>query len=69
MGRFGSETMSPEGHVDAARAIDDYAELAEVGVSWTPMSVPAPSIEEFIDNIQRFGEEIIAKTPGRALTA
>jgi probable F420-dependent oxidoreductase len=69
MGRFGSETMSPEGQGDAARAIDDYAELSEVGVSWTPMSVPAPSIEEFIDNIQWFGEEIIAKIPGRERAA
>ena len=61
MGRFGSETMKPQDKVDAARAVDAYGELAEVGVNWTTMSVPSPSRAAFIENLQWFGEEVIAK--------
>ena len=62
MGRFEHDAaMKPDGRPDPARAIDDYAELAEAGVSWTPMSVPSPSRSAFIDNVLWFGEEIAAK--------
>jgi probable F420-dependent oxidoreductase len=50
---------------DAAKAVDDYAELAEAGVSWTTTAVASPSVEAFIDNVQWFGEHIIAKVGGR----
>lgn len=62
MGRFGGAgTLSPDRKDDAARAIDDYGRLAEAGVTWATMSVPAPSRAAFIENVQWFGEEIAAK--------
>ena len=67
MGRFGGDhMMKPGARVDAARAIDEYAALAEVGISWSTMSVPSPSRQAFVENVQWFGEEVIAKMPGRA---
>lgn len=50
---------------DPARAVDDYAALVEAGVTWTTTSVPAPGVDAFIENVQRFGEEVIAKARGR----
>ena len=35
--------------------------LAEVGVTWASTGVPAPSISDYIENIQWFGEEVAAK--------
>lgn len=62
MGRFGGgASLSPDRKDDAARAIDDYARLAEAGVGWTTVSVPAPSRAAFVENVQWFGEEIAAK--------
>ena len=62
MGRWtGVSDMQPNSLGEATKAIDDYAELAEVGVSWTTTSVPSPNVEAFCENVQRFGEEIIAK--------
>ena len=70
MGRWtGVSDMQPNSLGEAAKAIDDYAELAEVGVSWTTTSVPSPSVEAFCENVQRFGEEIIARIPSRAEAA
>jgi probable F420-dependent oxidoreductase len=66
-GRFGmSGQLNRGGAGDAAQAIDDYAELAEVGVTWVGFHVPAPSPAQFAENVQRFGEEIIAKVKGPA---
>lgn len=66
-GRFGmSGQLNRGGAGDAARAIDDYAELAEAGVTWVGFHVPAPSPAQFAENVQRFGEEIIAKVRGAA---
>ena len=61
MGRFGGASLSPSGKDDVARAIDDYGRLAEAGVSWATISVPAPSRAAFIENVHWFGEEIAAK--------
>jgi probable F420-dependent oxidoreductase len=48
----------------AALYLDSVAELGEVGVTWTMVSVPHPSREKFIENVQWFGEEVIAKLRG-----
>lgn len=61
MGRFSENEPKPSDAGSAARAIDEYGELTQAGVTWTTMSVPAPSVEGFIENIQWFGEEIAAK--------
>ena len=39
-------------------------ELAEVGVTWTMIELPHPSRAGFIENVQWFGEEVIAKLRG-----
>ena len=65
MGRFAHDAqMKPGERGDAARAIDDYLQLAEAGVGWTTMSVPSPSRSAFIENLHWFGEEVVAKVNG-----
>lgn len=49
----------------AARAIDDYAELQAAGVSWTTTSMPAPSVDAFIENVEWFGRDVIANIGGK----
>ncbi|WP_174273643.1 TIGR03619 family F420-dependent LLM class oxidoreductase [Sphingomonas bacterium] len=66
MGRFGNSTMKPQDVGDASRAVEDYGELQEAGVSWSTVSVPSPSRKAFIENVQWFGEEIAAKVPKTA---
>ena len=53
--------MNPNSVGSAQRAIADYAELSEVGVSWSTALIPSPSVEAFCDNVRWFGEEVIAK--------
>lgn len=70
MGRWTAEaTKYPKSRGEADKAINAYGELYEAGVTWTPTSLPAPNLDEFIDNIQWFGEEVIAKSAGRAKPA
>jgi probable F420-dependent oxidoreductase len=66
MAAFVSRTMKPEARVDTAKLIDDYAALADAGVSWTTVSMPSPSRAAFIENVQWFGEEVASRVPGRA---
>lgn len=66
IGKFGGNTIKPGSRDDVARAIDDYGALKEAGVTWTTMSVPSPSGQAFIDNVQWFGEEIAAKVNDKA---
>jgi probable F420-dependent oxidoreductase len=61
MGRLDATSMRPQDSGDAARAVDDYCELAEAGVTWATMSVPSPSRAAFAENLQWFGEEVAAK--------
>lgn len=48
----------------AARYIDAVAEIAAVGVTWAMVELPHPSRQGFIENVQWFGEEILAKLRG-----
>jgi probable F420-dependent oxidoreductase len=61
MGRFGHAPLRPQDAGDAAAAVDAYCELAEAGVGWTTIAVPAPSRAAFAENVQWFGEDIAAK--------
>jgi probable F420-dependent oxidoreductase len=61
MAGFGNLTMKPDMRMGAARLIDEYAALADAGVSWTTISVPSPSRTAFIENVQWFGEEVVAR--------
>ena len=45
----------------AAKYIDAVGDLAEVGVTWAMVELPHPSRQGFIENVQWFGEEVIAK--------
>jgi probable F420-dependent oxidoreductase len=60
MGRMGEASLTPGNASDAARAVEDYAEMAALGVSWTTIGVPAPSLDAFIDNLAWLGEAVIA---------
>lgn len=48
----------------AAQYVDSIGELASVGVTWTMIELPHPSRAGFIENVQWFGEEVIAKLRG-----
>ena len=64
-GRFGQNgQLNHGGAVDAARAVDDYSELAEAGVTCAGFHVSADGPAQFAENVQWFGEEIIAKVRG-----
>lgn len=59
---IGSRTKLKMGDRDsAALYVDSVAELASVGVTWTMIELPHPSRTGFIENVQWFGEEVIAK--------
>jgi hypothetical protein len=45
----------------ADKYLESVAELAEVGVTWVMIEPPHPSREAYIENVQWFGEEIIAR--------
>ena len=55
--------MKPEARADTAQLLDEYAALAEAGVTWTTVSVPSPSRAAFIENVQWLGEEVVSKLP------
>jgi len=45
---------------NARRFLDEVHELAQHGVNWIWTSVPAPSLEAYLDTVRWFGEDIIA---------
>ncbi|KMS52002.1 hypothetical protein V474_02835 [Novosphingobium barchaimii LL02] len=47
----------------ADRYIEAVNDLAGVGVTWTMVEPPHPSRQAFLDNVQWFGEEIVARLP------
>lgn len=61
MSRLGHKSLTPGSRDDVAEAIDDFSRLMEAGVSWTTVSMPAPSRAAFVENVLWFGEEIAAK--------
>ena len=61
MGRLDDGTLTPQDPGCVAAAVDAYGELAEAGVTWTTMAVPAPSRSAFAEHVQWFGEEVAAR--------
>ena len=61
MGRLDGGSLVPQDAASAAQAVDAYGALAEAGVNWTTMDVPAPSRAGFAENVQWFGEEVAAR--------
>lgn len=55
----------PAGRATAAQLIDEYAALAEAGVTWTTVSLPSASLAAFIEQVQRFGEDVVSRLSGR----
>ena len=47
--------------LDSARLADEAAALAELGVTWLAVRLPAPSRAEFLRNVERFGEQVIGQ--------
>jgi probable F420-dependent oxidoreductase len=47
-------------NLNPAAFVDEAAILAELGVGWLSLHLPAPSLPEFLDNVARFGAEAIA---------
>jgi probable F420-dependent oxidoreductase len=45
---------------NARRFLDEVAQLARHGVNWAWTSVPARSLEEYLDIVRWFGEEVVA---------
>jgi probable F420-dependent oxidoreductase len=44
---------------DPQRLGDEAAELAELGVTWMSVRLPAPSLAALLENIERFGAEVV----------
>ena len=45
----------------AEKYLEAVGELAAVGVTWVMIEPPHPSRQGYIDNVQWFGEEVIAR--------
>lgn len=59
---IGSQAKLKMGDADSAAAyVASVRELASVGVTWTMVDLPHPSRQAFIDNVQWFGENVIAR--------
>jgi len=52
-------------HDSAERFIEEVEYLAQDGVNWIWTSLPAPSLEGYLDFVRWFGEEVVAKFVGR----
>jgi len=46
----------------ADRYLEDMARLAEAGVTWGMGDLPHATLQEYLDAVQWFGEEVIART-------
>jgi hypothetical protein len=52
-GNPGSEGFNPHAQLEAV------TELAELGVTWSGIGVPADSVDHALEALQRFGETVI----------
>jgi probable F420-dependent oxidoreductase len=48
-------------HGAADGVVEGVAELAEAGVTWLAAGVPGETRTEFLDNVVRYGEEVLAR--------
>jgi hypothetical protein len=46
--------------------LDEADELAELGVTWLSIKLASPDRATFVDNVARFGDEVIASDRRRA---
>jgi len=53
--------MFRSGRPDADRVVESVAELAAAGVTWLAAGVPGETRTEFMDNVARYGDEVLAR--------
>ena len=53
--------MFNSGRPDADRVVESVAELAAAGVTWLAAGVPGETRAEFVDNVARYGAEVLAR--------
>ena len=53
--------MFNSGRPDADRVVESAAELAGAGVTWLAAGVPGETRAEFMDNVVRYGAEVLAR--------
>jgi hypothetical protein len=56
---FGS-SMNSQAPIDFPAFREQMAELEAIGVTWVSLGVPGRSRGEYLEQIARFGEEVIA---------
>ena len=60
---IGTRARLKFGNKDTVQAyIDEIGVLAEAGVTWTMVEPPHPSRKAWLEHVQWFGEEVIART-------
>jgi probable F420-dependent oxidoreductase len=45
--------------LDPGRLLDEAARMAELGVTWLSVRLPAPSRAGYLENVERFGAEVV----------
>ncbi|MDQ1430347.1 MAG: hypothetical protein QOF40_949, partial [Actinomycetota bacterium] len=53
----GDDTFSADAHLDGLEA------MAALGVTWNSVGTPGDSIDHALDCLERYGAEVIAKSP------
>jgi probable F420-dependent oxidoreductase len=56
--RAGFKTLSNE---EAERFLEAVSELSQIGVTWASVELPHPSRMAYIENVQWFGEAVVAR--------
>jgi probable F420-dependent oxidoreductase len=61
MGTLGYRQGKPGDAAYAQELIEAYSKNQEMGIEWATTGLPHPSLPEWLDNVQWFGEEVAAK--------
>ncbi len=61
MGTMGYRQGNPGEAAYAQELIEAYSRNQEMGIEWATTGLPHPSLPEWLDNVQWFGEEVAAK--------
>ncbi len=61
MGTLGYKQGKPGDAAYAQELIEAYSKNQEMGIEWATTGLPHPSLPEFLENVQWFGEEVAAK--------
>jgi alkanesulfonate monooxygenase SsuD/methylene tetrahydromethanopterin reductase-like flavin-dependent oxidoreductase (luciferase family) len=56
------------GRLDPQRLLDEAGQLAELGVTWLSIRLAAPSRAGFLENVERFGTEVVERDKTEELT-